>query len=362
MFGKQAKNISAFVGMFEFGVVGLGIAGCVFLACLPDDRLRNTLVFDSGCLGGDLARRYGSVVANLTCEQLSNAIHAIPRWKDTRLTVLEAQDPNTCPRLSDLCKQLCELMRPLLPMTTLHSQHIASISQIPGGWVLLTAEGASYTVTKSVICTGGEPRRLDYPKPAIPLEIALDAVALDSYIRPTDRVVVFGTAHSGTLILRNLRDMGCRDIVGAYREAPPFRWVRAHTPECPCHLIGGTGCHDSEGVKQESAAIADAIVRGEWPSVRILRTEGEEFVRAVMAADYVVYATGFQRRIPVIKGLGGDVLEARHDPVTGAIAPGLWGFGLAFPGQYEKPQGGTAPDIGLPGFVAHIQACLGGLL
>ena len=348
--------------MFEFGVVGLGIAGCVFLASLPDDCLRRTIVFESGCVGGDLARRYGSVVANLTCAQLMNAIHAVPRWKDARLTVLEAQDPNTCPRLSELCRQLNELMRGLVSQVVLHSQHITSLCQIPGGWRLETAEGGAFQVVKAVICTGGEPRQLDYPKPAIPLEVALDAAALASYIRPTDRVVVFGTAHSGTLILRNLRAIGCMDIVGVYRDVPAFRWARSHTPECPCHLIGGTGCHDSEGVKQESAMIADAIVRGEWPEVRILRAEGEEFVRAVMAAEYVVYATGFRARIPVVKGMGGDVLDIRHDPETGLLAPGLWGFGLAFPGQYERPQGGTAPDIGLPGFVAQIQACLGGIV
>ncbi len=345
--------------MFEFGIVGLGIAGCVFLACIPDECLRRTVVFDSGCVGGDLARLYGSVVANLTCEQLSNAFHAVPRWKDARLRVLEAQDPNTCPKLADLCRQLRDLMTHILPLVTLHSQHIVGARQVPGGWILRSSAGDSeYAVAKLVLCTGGEPRRLDYPKPAIPLEIALDRAALASYIRPSDRVVVFGTAHSGTLVLRNLREIGCVGIVGVYREDPPFRWARSHTPECPCIRLGGTGCHDSEGVKQESAAIADAIVREEWPMVRILRAEGEEFVRALMEADYVVYATGFSARKIELRGLGGEVLECRHNATTGEMGSCVWGFGLAYPGIYEKPQGGFAPDIGLPGFVGHILNCL----
>ncbi len=352
--------------MYEFGVVGLGIAGCIFLACLPEDRLRNTIVFDSGCVGGDLARLYGNVVANLTCEQLSKAFHNVPQWSNTRLTVLEAQEQGTCPRLADLCLQLRELMKPILSKVILHSQHIDAIRQIPGGWTLMTEMGlAEYTVAKVVVCTGGDPKRLNYPRPFVPLEIALDRVALASYLKPEDRVVLFGTAHSGTLILRNLREIGCKGTVAIYRKDPPFCWARQHTPECPCHALGGTGCHDSEGVKQESAAIADAIVRGEWGSdtPRLLRaSDTEAVVRAVMEADYIVYAVGFQARIPRFVGMGGDVLEIRHDPATGAIAPGVWGFGLAFPALYEKPQGGLAPDIGLPGFVEHIQNCLGAIL
>jgi hypothetical protein len=81
-----------------------------------------------------------------------------------------------------------------------------------------------------------------------------------------------------------------------------------------------------------------------------------------MEADYVIYAVGFQARMPQFVGMGGEVLELQHDPVTGAIAPGVWGFGLAFPAIYEKPQGGFAPDVGLPGFVEHIQKCLGTIL
>lgn len=358
--------------MYEYGVIGLGPAGCLFLACLQDDDLGRMVVFDSGCVGGDLARLYGNVVANLTCAKLSEALRTVPRWSSARLEVFEGYAPDACPRLADLCIQLRELMKPVLARVTLHSKHVTKVRREPAWWCIETdtSISGSIQVAKVIVCTGGEARRLNYPKPAIPLEIALNKDALTSYIRPIDRVVVFGTAHSGTLILRNLRDVGCRGMVGVYRggagASPPFRWATPHTPECPCHLLGGTGCHDSEGLKQESAAIAAAIVRGEWASdgLLLVRLEDTEaVVRAVMAADYVVYSVGFQARVPHMEGLGGEALDAgSYDPVTGAIAPGAWGFGLAFPSMYEKPQGGIAPDVGLPGFVGHILHCMPAIL
>lgn len=343
--------------MYELGVIGLGPAGCFFLACLSEEQLSRTVVFESGCVGGDLARFYGNVVANLTCAQLSAALHSIPRWSKALLSVFEKYAPDACPSLADLCLQLRELVQPLLASVHLHTQHVTEIRQSVGGWTVETTSGST-DVLKVVVCTGGEPRKLNYPRPCIPLEIALDRKALASYIRPGDRVVVFGTAHSGTLILRNIREAGGISA-GVYREDPPFRWSRAHTPECPCHILGGTGCHDSEGVKQESATIADMIVRGEWgaQTPELIRAEdSEKLVRAILDAKYVVYAVGFQSRAPRIVGIGGAIIEG-YNPETAVIAPGAWGFGLAYPSLYEKPQGGHAPDVGFPGFADHILRC-----
>ncbi len=372
--------------MYEFGVVGLGPAGCFFLACLPEEAWARTVVFDSAatvsqqqhedrdtCIGGDLRRYYENVVANLPCQKLAAAFHAIPRWKDETLTVFEKYAPDACPYLGDIAGQLCEFVKPLLPrMAERSTEHIVEARMIPGGWRLVGNTGATWTVTKLVVCTGGEPRQLDSLQEAatsraIPLDIALDAEQLRAHVGSADRVVVFGTAHSGLLILRNLREAGCQHVSAIYRSAsgPPFRWARPHDTECPCHLLGGTGCHDSEGVKQEAAAIADAIVRGEWgaETPHILRSEDVAAVGAALkAATAVVYAVGFQSRLPQFYGLGGDLLNIRHDPQTAQVAPGVWGFGLAFPSCYETPRGTVAPDVGLPAFAAHIQRCMPGIL
>ncbi len=330
------------------GLVGLGPAGCFFLACLPPERLSSVCVFERSCIGGDLSRLYGDVVANLTRAEMAKAFRCVPQWAVAPLPILDAYAEDACPLLADVCLQLRILMKPLLAQVKLYTEEVQEIQQVVGGWVLKTTT-ASHTMQQVVLCTGADPRVLHYPKPAIPLAMALSPHALRRYVRAEDRVVVFGTSHSGTLILRNLRQIGCR-TTAVYRGHTPFRWFRNH---------------DSEGLKQESAAIADEIVASTWGTLTptLLPFDSHEgLVRAILEADYVVYATGFVRRHPPMKGMRGEDVGTAYDPATAQIAPGIWGFGIAFPALYEMPRGGQAPDVGFLGFVSHILKCIPGIL
>ncbi len=329
------------------GIVGAGPAGCFFLACLPPEQLSNVIVFERGCVGGDLCRLYGEVVANLTRAEMSKAFRAVPQWSQVALPVLDKYAEDACPLLADVCYQLRVLMKPILAQVKFHSEDVLEVRQIVGGWALKTSV-ATYEVQKVVVCTGADPRVLQYPKPHIPLELALTPSLLATYLHGGERIVVFGTSHSGTLILRNLRRIGCR-TTAVYQGETPFRWARNHDPE---------------GLKQESAVIADEIVERAWgtETPTLLSTSSHvELVRAILEADYLVYATGFVGRKPHILGLDGrDV--GTFDPTTGQIAPGIWGFGIAYPSLYEKPRGGLAPDIGFMGFVSHILKCISSIV
>jgi hypothetical protein len=238
-------------------------------------------------------------------------------------------------------------MKPILAQVKFYAEDVLEVRQVVGGWVLKTPT-ATYEVQQVVLCTGADPRVLHYPKPHIPLEMALSPSRLGTYLQGGERVVVFGTSHSGTLVLRNLRRIGCR-LTAVYHGDTPFRWARNH---------------DSEGLKQESAVIADEIVGALWGTetpILLSTSSPVELVRAVMDADYVVYATGFVGRHPPIIGLGGSSVGS-YTPTTAMIAPGVWGFGIAYPGMYEKPRGGLAPDVGFMGFVLHILKCMPAIL
>jgi thioredoxin reductase len=237
-------------------------------------------------------------------------------------------------------------MKPILAQVKFYAEDVHEIRQVVGGWILKT-DTTTHEFQQVVLCTGADPRILQYPKPSIPLEIALSPSILRSYLQGGERIVVFGTSHSGTLILRNLRRIGCR-TTAVYRGVP-FRWARNHDPE---------------GLKQESATIADEIVGHAWGSdtPTLLPLESNvELVRAIMEADYIIYATGFERRHPMLRGMDGSPVGT-FDPTTALIAPGMWGFGIAFPALYEMPRGGQAPDIGFQGFVSQILKCLPGIL
>jgi glycine/D-amino acid oxidase-like deaminating enzyme len=273
----------------------------------------------------------------------------VPAWSAVPLPFLESVEPDKCPLLSDVCAQLRDLVQPLLQRVSMHTGTVQEIRQELDGWTLRTAE-TSYKVRKLILCTGADPRTLNLPKPSIPLDVALCPEKLRSFVRPESRIVVFGTSHSGTLVLRNLRAAGCRNVKAIYRDAQPFRWLRDG---------------DTEGLKQESAAIADEIVGNAWGDqtpILISLSDTSPMLRAAMEADAVIYAMGFQRRVPRIVGLSGTELQPLHDPKTAQIFPACWGFGIGFPGVYTTPSGTQAPDVGFVGFIEQIRACMPAIL
>lgn len=330
--------------MVKFGVIGLGPAGCLFLASLPPElQTRNVHVFDSGCIGGDLAAKYGAIRANLTRFQMERAFRKIPAWSSIPLPILSVYAEDECPYLSDVCRQLRVLIAPILTRLTVHTGiHIDKVQKCEDGWRLMygTPE-KDCVVEKVILCTGATPKRLDFPTSAIPLEIALNPALLKSFVSPTDSIVVFGTSHSGTLVLKHLNEIGCTNVVAVYKGPEPFCWHRDGKPE---------------GLKQESAAIADAIVQKTMvPIPRLVSVDQtEDLVRALMMADHVVYAVGFQTRAPTLLDAQGIVV----DPTQLSSLGNIWGFGFAFPTSFQTSTGGFAPDIGFEVFVDHISKCM----
>lgn len=337
--------------MYEIGLVGLGPAGCLFLACLPPEKRSAVIAFDAECIGGDLARLYGGVTANLTCAQMIAAFRQVPEWATANFDVLtERYTADVCPLLADICQQLRVLMAPVLARVRVHTGTVLSCQQnAEGSWTLETSKGAC-KVGRLVLCTGATARKMDLPKSTVPLDVALSESRIREFVRPTDRVVVFGTSHSGTLVLRNLSSLGCSEVTAVYKGDRPFRWFRDG---------------DTEGLKQESAAIADSIVCKRWvdrtPTL-VSSGDFEGVLRATLDADHVIYCTGFTSRFPPLLDTQGVPITPVHDPATGALCRGCWGFGIGFPGTYKTNTGALAPDVGFGGFVEQIRRCLPAIL
>lgn len=332
-------------GGYKFAVVGLGLAGCLFLANLPPETLTpQILAIESSCIGGDLARLYGNVLANLTRTELEAAFRKTPCWTTvSEFAFFKPYSPDKCPLLADLCRQLRELMKPILTKITVK---FTTVTHIQKGdvWCVGTKSG-NFTAKKVILCTGADPKQMDLPKSVIPLEIALHQQNLARFIQSEDRIVVFGTAHSGTLILRNLKDCGCRFVSAVYRGEKPFRWKRDGDPE---------------GIKQESATIADEIVGKCWGPLQpklIPLSDTATMIRAVMEAEHIIYAIGFSSRQPCVEGV-----ELQSNSETGKLAEGMWGFGIGFPSFYMSPSGTKAPDVGVAQFAEHIQKCIPAIL
>jgi hypothetical protein len=217
--------------------------------------------------------------------------------------------------------------------TLLRTDTVISAVQENGIWKLQLKHSKQPHIFDVVFfCHGSEPRSLDLPFPSISLDIALDIRRLSDYIKPEQHILVFGTAHSGPLVVKNLCELGAT-VTNFYATDKPFYFDR-------------DGEYD--GVKQDAAVIADAMLNGSLPRVTLESVHDmSAMIRASKSADACIYACGFEPR---------SIQEEwkRYDGFTGRIegTSNAWGFGIAYP---NKAPDGVHWDVSVPAFQAHIE-------
>jgi pyruvate/2-oxoglutarate dehydrogenase complex dihydrolipoamide dehydrogenase (E3) component len=336
--------------MYAFAIVGFGPAGMLALASLPADIVANTLILEPHCAGGALVSQYGSVRANITKAVIVAAFRKIARWSSTPMTHLEDYADNVCPPLCMAVKQMCVCSANDMRRASYFPQCMTKLEYTADCWKLHTPTRI-FEAKKVIMCTGAVPKSLDLPHMQIPLHIALAKEQLGMQVRPTDKVVVFGTSHSGTLILKNLKDLGCSQVVAVHRNVSPFIFARdGH----------------SEGIKQESAIIADEIIAGAWGvnKPRLINASNfDDLYRVLAQTDYVIYATGFEPHDKRFVRASGEECALKHNPETSTFdgVTNIWGFGIGYPALYESG-GNKYPDIGFAGFIDAIKKALPAML
>lgn len=91
------------------------------------------------------------------------------------------------------------------------------------------------------------------------------------------------------------------------------------------------------------------------PQIRRVNINDPAYEESLKECTKIISAIGFERRTSV------KVLpcpDCAHDPATGIIAPGLFGFGIAFPqGKYDR-QGNYERQIGLWKFMNYLTEIL----
>jgi hypothetical protein len=206
------------------------------------------------------------------------------------------------------------------------------------------------TILVNALCLthGSYPKALDISVPTIPLEVALDPARLSRYIEPHHKVVVFGTQHSGAVVIKNLLDCSAQEIIAVYKESSskaPFRWARDG---------------DYDGLKRDSAIFADDVMKGVYPSVQCVpSTNITEVVRGARKADWVIYAIGFERN-PVRIQVDGVLQEIQYEGTSGKLScPYAWGFGIAYPSQAPD---GIHWDVGISSFLEHMSQQIDSIL
>lgn len=320
--------------MTKILIVGTGAAGLLFLWHLQKSQQvqpNDVVVIDPHHDGGDLQRRWSTVRSNTTWNQtlaifdLSGSL--IPAaWKEL--------DPTKPTTLDQSISLLRHVTRDFMSQCEVVHGFVDQIEKQADGklWSVTLTDKSNYTAPVVILAHGSEPKQLTLPIPSIPLDCALSKQRLETYVNKNSRVLLFGTSHSGTLIMRNLHELGVQ-TTAFYNSAKPFYFARDG---------------DYDGIKQDSSEIADAITSGTYPKLQLTHvTDTAQVIRAARKADWVIYAIGFKARTTIKVNL-------TYDGKTGEIteSPGVWGFGIAFPNSADD---GIHWDVSLPSFSSHIE-------
>ncbi len=325
-------------------IVGGGVAGtlvCLELLQKGVDPSRITIL-DPFFDGGAIFRDWGAIYSNTTWKQIYEPMNEYPTAQSKVQELSKKYEPEQRVQLQDIGWLLNESMRPLFQDLNIIMDLCTKIQEVDEGWEVQTA--STKAIYKTVfLCQGGRQKTLDFGKPSIPLDIALNPLQLARYIRPNQSVAVFGLAHSGTLICKHLLDHGAK-VYGIHKSKKPFLFER-------------DGEYD--GIKQESAEIADRLLTE--PSHRFELVEygdTRKVVKILGKVHWVIAAIGFEASpIQILRKDGSMHPWESYSAENAEVAPGLYGFGLAYPGV-TRINDRLYKDVSIPSFLQQIKRCL----
>ena len=323
-------------------LVGFGITGQLLLSYILDEVDGNKItIIDPDFIGGDFVReQYGSIQSNTTISQMTEKLS--DKWSKTVASLNSRGAPSDTVRLSDFGIDMKKTSRSLAAKCNCIYDKVISASWSPQAkrWTLNLKSGLSRETSIICICSGMISRQEDYGIPTIPLSNALDKASLMRIISPGERVVVIGSSHSATLILKNLNDIDTVSVTCIYRGEKPFRFARDNA---------------YDGIKQESAAIADAILRREYKGLTLVNINDLKGISTnIRSADWLIQATGFQPCIPTLI-YGDERVKPLWDPKTGLAVdlPQVQAFGACVP-DITRIGEKDYPDISISSFIDQI--------
>ena len=315
-------------------IIGAGVTGLILLLMLTQAGVnpQDIAIIDPQFDGGDMCGKWGAIRSNTHWGKTITTLRQVLPG----ITIPDSFDLGATTPLSAIGELLIGLAAPL-PVKRIYG-FVTRVS-LKGSWTVeYYANGPrTLNVPLVILAQGSEPKIGSLPIPSIPLECALDS-RIQEYLKPEDHVILFGTMHSGTLVMKNLNDLGVR-TTAVYKGAQPFVWDRD----------GAYG-----GIKEEAAEIADAVQGGAYKKLTLIPLAEADTVKG---ATWAVYAMGFSPRVIEVIVEGKPVVN--YDGKSGQIAPGAWGFGIAYPNLAPD---GVHWDVSVAAFALHIEGQISSIL
>lgn len=335
---------------YDWAVIGAGPAGIAAVGKLLDYQVNpDKLVWiDPQFKVGDFGQKWQAVPSNTTVGFFLQFLHHVKSFHylevhhDFKLGKLDTDA--TC-LIKEMAEALEWVSQRLQQQIHTYQQTVQKLTLKNKRWHLEL--GNQNIFAKQVILAiGSEPKMLEYDDlEVINFDVAMNPDKLALSCHSSDCVAVFGSSHSAVLAMRNLVNVGVKNIVNFYRS--PLRYAV---------YMKDWILYDDTGLKGETAQWAhDHLDTDAIPTLLRYQSNPETIARYLSDCNKVIYGVGFERRHSLTaEGLSLDYYD-RH---TGIIAPGLFGCGIAYPEACVTPVNGLAYRVGLWEFMDYLNRLL----
>nr|WP_228546985.1 NAD(P)-binding domain-containing protein [Candidatus Neptunochlamydia vexilliferae] len=332
---------------FQWGIIGAGPAGIAAIGKLIDQGV------DAGSIAwvdpdfqvGDLGQKWRAVSSNTSVKLFLDYLNICPAFNFAKAPHfrLKDLDPEKTCLLQEIADPLIWVTGQLREKVRSFEGEVSLLEMENREWILKTDK--EVLAAKNVIlATGAEQRKLEYPNlKEISLEKALVAEKLPDVSEET--VAVFGSSHSAMIVIKNLLEYPAKKVINFHRSPLKFAvffedWV----------------LFDNTGLKGETAEWVRKHIHGKYPEHlnRVLASD-PEFSTLLSQCQSVVYAVGFERRVPP---KAYQIGHLTYNESNGIVAPGLFGLGIGFPQKVEDRFGNVEYSVGLWKFMVYLDAVL----
>lgn len=302
---------------------------------------------DPDFTAGDLGDKWRAVHSNTVVSLFLDFLNASPSFgfDEAPPFKLTEVDPGETCLLDLVADPLVWITGQLRQRVTAFRTRATDLYLDDRQWTVQTEQGA-ITSEKVVVAVGATAKKLAYPDLVeIPVDVALDPEKLAEQPLEGATVAVFGSSHSTMIALPNLLNQPVAKVVNFYRS--PLRYAVDQ---------GDWTLFDDVGLKGHAARWARENIDGAYPEqLDRVSVHSPEFQDRLAQCDHVVYTVGFERRqLPSTPQWG----RLDYNPTNGILAPGLFGFGIAFPECHTDPFGFTEHRVGLYKFMRYLNTVL----
>ena len=327
-------------------VIGAGPAGIAAVGKLIDQKVDPKSIgwIDPEFKVGDLGKRWNKVSSNTQVDLFIRFLKdckAFEYHKRPGDFPIDSFDPKETCLLEAIAEPLQWVTDHLRAKVHSFEDFAMALNLKNNRWEVKTKH-KRHQAENVILAIGSEPKTLTHSgREIIPMDVALNPEKLGEVVSSSHTIGVFGASHSAVLILASLEKLKVKKVINFYRSP--------HTYAVP---MGDWILFDNTGLKGYAATWAKKYLDGEHPPrLKRLLTTDHTYEEALSECDKVIHAVGFERRqVPVLE----QYISMEYNDKTGIIAPGLFGFGIAFPEAQYDPLMNLEYRVGLWKFMDYL--------